>query len=150
MWSFTTMICVVRFSWLRRSESFLSRASSSGMLFSLPPFPSCVLIACLSFCSLLLFLNSNPFSPTCRRYKPVSTFSHRWSFYLSLKQCFQLVMSWSGLVALRCCGCWGAQFSSGFASISCHQSWSWATLVCHDPLVNCGYQPDTCFSSKWI
>jgi len=42
------------------------------------------------------------------------------------------------------------QSSPGFASISCRQSWSWATLGFLDLLVNCGYQPDPCFSRRWI
>jgi len=46
--------------------------------------------------------------------------------------------------------CCGAQSSPGFASISCRQSLSWATLGFLDLLVNCGYQPDSCFAPRWI
>jgi len=99
--SFATIIWAARSSWLRRSEICPFRAFMSGMVFPLPSPPSRVLTALLFLCSLLLFFDSVPFSPTCLGYYPASTFSHLCSLQLSLKQCSQLVRSPWALLALR-------------------------------------------------
>jgi len=145
------MIWAARSSWLRRSEICVSIASTSGTVFSLPSPPSRVLTTLLFFCSLLSLFTRVPFSPTGLGQYPASTFSHRCSLRFSLKVCSQLVSSPWALLALRLRGCCcGAHSSPGFATISCRQSWSWATLGFLDLLVNCEYQPDPCFSPRWI
>jgi len=145
------MIWAAGSSCLRRSEISVSIASTSGTFFLVPSPPTRVLTTFLLLFSLVSFFDRVPFSPTCLGQYLASTFSDRCSLQLSLKQCSQLVRSPWALLALRCRGCCcGAQSSPGFASISCHESWSWATLGFLDPLVNCGYLPDPCFSPRGI